>query len=286
MDGLTATRALRAHPELAHLPIIAMTANAMKADLDACLAAGMNDHVIKPIDRNALLQTLRRWLPAATRGEGTVSASVPTPESRPPTPSHSGIDIAGTIQRLGLDEETLRRMLVRFADGQAPTLDALRAAVASGDTSEAARHAHGVAGAAGNLGVDALRDASKALEQAARTGCTDLAMLLAEVEQCAAVAFRSIDTFRDAAAATQSMTTGPCDTAGARAALDRLQVALDDSELSAATCALADLTACGVPAVAKADLARLRDRMDRYDYDEAQLILIRIVEQLERTSTP
>jgi two-component system, sensor histidine kinase and response regulator len=262
-----------------------MTANAMKADLDACLAAGMNDHVIKPIDRNVLLQTLRRWLPT-TRGEGTVSASVPTPESRPPTPSHSGIDIAGTIQRLGLDEETLRRMLVRFADGQAPTLDALRTAVASGDASEAARHAHGVAGAAGNLGVDALRDAAKALEQAARTGCTDLAMLLAEVEQCAAVAFRSIDTFRDAAAARPSMTTGPSDTAGARAALDRLQVALDDSELSAATCALADLTACGVPAGAEADLARLRDRMDRYDYDEAQLILIRIVEQLERTSTP
>ena len=48
-----------------------MTANAMKADLDACLAAGMNDYVIKPIDRQALLQTLRRWLPAGTGGEAT-----------------------------------------------------------------------------------------------------------------------------------------------------------------------------------------------------------------------
>jgi DNA-binding response OmpR family regulator len=46
------------------LPIITMTTNAMKADLDACLAAGMDDQITKPIERKALLQTLRRWLPA------------------------------------------------------------------------------------------------------------------------------------------------------------------------------------------------------------------------------
>src|SRR5262249_11451646 len=54
MDGLAATRALRQDRAVRHLPIIAMTANAMKADLDACLDAGMNDHVTKPIDRKAL----------------------------------------------------------------------------------------------------------------------------------------------------------------------------------------------------------------------------------------
>ena len=55
LDGLAATRALRADPRFATMPIIAMTANAMKVDLDACLAAGMNDHITKPIDRRALL---------------------------------------------------------------------------------------------------------------------------------------------------------------------------------------------------------------------------------------
>ncbi len=65
MDGLEATRVLRADPSFSQIPIIAMTANAMKHELDACLAAGMNDHVIKPIDRAALLATLTRWLPAS-----------------------------------------------------------------------------------------------------------------------------------------------------------------------------------------------------------------------------
>ena len=61
MDGYEATRAIRAIPELSGLPIIAMTANAMKGDLEKCLGAGMNAHLSKPIDTQELLQTLARW---------------------------------------------------------------------------------------------------------------------------------------------------------------------------------------------------------------------------------
>ena len=75
LDGLAATRALRADPRFATMPIIAMTANAMKVDLDACLAAGMNDHVTKPIDRRALVATLRRWLPARPTEPSAAAAS-------------------------------------------------------------------------------------------------------------------------------------------------------------------------------------------------------------------
>jgi two-component system sensor histidine kinase/response regulator len=288
MDGLSATRALRANPEWQHVPIIAMTANAMKADLDACLAAGMNDYVIKPIDRQALRQTLHRWLPTVSSGEDAVAA--PRPPVVPPVqgePSLDGIDVAGTLQRLGLDFDTLRRMLVRFADGQTSVLEALRASVAAGDAPAAARHAHAIAGAAGNLGVDALRHAAKALEHAGRAGRTDLAALLADVEQCAAVARRSIDTLRDDTAARQMLTTnGPVDLASVRATLESLQLALDDCELSAANDALADLAILALPAGAAADLTQLRDRMDNYDYDEAQVIVARIVTQIERTTPP
>ena len=178
MDGLAATRAIREDPTLHDLPIIAMTANAMKADLDACLAAGMNDHIIKPIDRKALLQTLRRWLPAPQEHRAdtdpgaskTAAAFSPEPVAAVPdgSPRLEGIDVAGSLARLGLDFETLRRMLVRFADSQGATIDALRAAVASGDSAAAAKHAHAIAGAAGNLGAEGLHAAAKALERAGR----------------------------------------------------------------------------------------------------------------------
>jgi PAS domain S-box-containing protein len=62
LDGLEATRLLRTHPATAHLPILAMTANAFEEDRRDCLAAGMNDFVAKPVDPDALYQTLLQWL--------------------------------------------------------------------------------------------------------------------------------------------------------------------------------------------------------------------------------
>ena len=65
MDGLEATRALRQIPEARSVPIIAMTANAFVDDREACLAAGMNDFVAKPVDPQHLYATLDRWLVAS-----------------------------------------------------------------------------------------------------------------------------------------------------------------------------------------------------------------------------
>jgi two-component system sensor histidine kinase/response regulator len=70
MDGIEATRAIRADPRFADLPIIAMTANAMAADRDRCLEAGMNDHIPKPIDPDELFKILSRW--TRSRREGVI----------------------------------------------------------------------------------------------------------------------------------------------------------------------------------------------------------------------
>ncbi len=173
MDGLEATRLLRSEPAFRELPIIAMTANATKQELDACLEAGMNDHITKPVDRTAMLETLRRWLPRTAPGESAAPPPAPVPiESAPPV--LEGINVADALKRLGLGFDSLRKMLIRFADGQVQTLDDLRAAVAAGDIKAAARQAHAIAGAAGNLGADDLRAAAKALEQAGRDGRRDL----------------------------------------------------------------------------------------------------------------
>jgi two-component system, sensor histidine kinase and response regulator len=275
LDGLAATRVLRADPRFARMPIIAMTANAMKADLDSCLAAGMNDYVTKPIDRKALVATLRRWLP--------VRPIVPPSRAAMPASAHEdgpvleGIDVAGTLQRLGIDRASLERMLLRFADGQGHTLDALRAAVVAGDGAAATRHAHAIAGAAGNLGADRLRAAAKALESAGRDGRTDLAALLADVENQAAVVFTSIATLRPAAHPVADAPGRPFDRAVAGAALERLTVALNGYDLSAATGVLTELNSAGLPAWAAVDLGRLRHCVDGYEYDEARGIAARLL---------
>jgi two-component system sensor histidine kinase/response regulator len=282
LDGIGATRALRADPRFAKMPIIAMTANAMKADLDACLAAGMNDYVTKPIDRKALVTTLRRWLPVSKTapspaggpsGVGSTTAAAPVPAvAAPPEagPTLEGIDGDGTVRRLGIDRATLERMLLRFATGKQGMLEPLRAAVHAGDAAAAARHAHAIAGAAGNLGADDLRAAAKALEQAGRDGRTDLAGLLAVLEEKAAVVFTSIESLRADANAAADTAERPFDRTVAGAALERLTVALGDGDLSAASGALAELRTSGLPGWAGAEFGRLRQCVDEYEYDEAR----------------
>jgi PAS domain S-box-containing protein len=66
MNGLEATRHIRSDPRFRHLPIIATTANAMTGDRETCIAAGMDDHIAKPLDIDELLVTLMRWIPVRT----------------------------------------------------------------------------------------------------------------------------------------------------------------------------------------------------------------------------
>jgi two-component system, sensor histidine kinase and response regulator len=283
MDGVEATRVLRADPAFRELPIIAMTANAMKQDLDACLAVGMNDHITKPIDRTAMLATLRQWLPRNVAEADSKAASPhPAPAlSEETPPALEGFNVADTLSRLGVGFGSLRKMLIRFADGQSKTLDELRAAVTAGDGTAAAKHAHTIAGAAGNLGAEALRAAAKALEQSGREGRHDLQDLLRSVDERAATVFRAIDSLRDAPVGAPAVSIPPSDPAELRAVLERLGAALSSFDLSASGDALTDLAGIGAPAAMAADLARVRDLVDGYEYDEAAAIVSRLVQQLE-----
>ena len=287
MDGVAATRALRADPRFTAIPIIAMTANAMKVDLDACLGAGMNDYVTKPIDRNLLVAALRRWIPSrpATAAPGASPPSLPQPPaaalSRPPVvegaPVLEGIDVSGAAQRLGIDRSTLEPMLLRFADGQREIFAALRTAVAARDTAMAARHAHAIAGAAGNLGADGLRLAARALEDAGRSGRTDLATLLADLEDRGAIVFRSIAALRRAPNLADERSAAPFDAEAIRTVLQRLAAALDNYDMSAATAAVAALGTSGFPAWGIEDVDRLRLCVDEYEFGEARSIAVRLL---------
>ena len=279
MDGLEATRALRAELEFKDLPIIAMTANAMKADLDACLEAGMNDYVTKPIDRALLAKTLRKWIPsapsvAAQEPQGVPSSTIPT--------GLDGIDVAGTMRRLGVSFETVRAMLLRFADSERRTFEALRGAVVQGDAVAASRHAHAIVGASGNLGAGPLREAARALEQAGRENRGDLSELLKVVEDRAATAFSSIESLRsllpeETAPAPEAR---PVDPATLREALERLRSALEDSDPSGSTAALSALREAGASADTRHALVRVGELADGYEYDEAAGIVSRLLKDL------
>lgn len=285
MDGLEATRRLREDVSFKSIPIIAMTANAMKQDLDACIAAGMNDHITKPVDRAAMLTTLRKWLPSGKQGGRRSSApgqsaSIHSTDS---IPALDGLNLAGAMARLGLEFASLRKMLIRFADGQKQTLDELAAAVRSADHSAVARLAHAIAGAAGNLGADELRATAKTLEQAARDGQGGLSALYGPVADQASRVFRSIDSLRPDAAGTIGAESGPFDSRKFCAALERLAAALNESDPAASALALADLNGAGASPGMVDDVARIRAMVEGYEFDDAAQAVARLLKQQRET---
>ena len=172
MDGIEATRILRADPRHQTLPIIAMTANAMESDREVCLEAGMNDHIAKPIDPDQLFSVLLRWI-RRTDGDGKIAR--PHTPARPAKTSEAelvipGIDVRSGLKRTGGHRERYETLLRKFAEQQLGATEAMRAALSAGDAATAERTAHSLKGAAGTLGAVALSEAAANAETAIKTG--------------------------------------------------------------------------------------------------------------------
>jgi PAS domain S-box-containing protein len=171
MDGIEATRRIRADARFARLPIIAMTAHAMVEERERCLAAGMADHITKPIDPDAMFRTLARWLRPAAAG-AAAPALVPqaAAAAMPALPAIDGLDAAAGLKRVAGNRGLYLDLLRQFAGNQADAGARLAAALAAGDRAQAERIAHTVKGVAGNIGLIALQAKAAALEKAVASG--------------------------------------------------------------------------------------------------------------------
>jgi two-component system sensor histidine kinase/response regulator len=165
MDGLSATRQIRAQPRFAHLPIIALTAQVIVEERDATQAAGMNAHLTKPIDEALLYATLMEVLEDAATGARAASAAA----------AHAGAQTenAGfSLTRLGSDPERLRALLGDFLreTGDAPRK--LAAHLEAGELQQAAALVHFIRGAAFYMEAKALCEVAGRFEGAARQADT------------------------------------------------------------------------------------------------------------------
>ncbi|MFN7120789.1 MAG: response regulator, partial [Hydrogenophaga sp.] len=172
MDGFAATRYIRQNLRLAHLPVIAMTANAMNSDREACLQAGMNDHVGKPFDLSQLISVIRLH----TRSTfATTAADLPNsiaredgslPAAALRTAQKEGVEMVQAVQRLGGSHKAYTRFLQRFLDDYPKQLSLLKTALEERDFKTGARIAHTLKGLAATLGIQALVDRCLQAEKA------------------------------------------------------------------------------------------------------------------------
>jgi len=164
LDGYEATRRIRGQKRFRDLPIIAMTANAMIGDREKVLAAGMNDHIAKPIHLANMFNTMARWI-SPSNPQAAVSSDVQD-ETADALPELPGIDTARGLAVTMNNVAMYRRLLKRFYDSEQNFEQAFVDAASESDPHARARMAHSLKGSAGNLGIRGVQQAAQALEQA------------------------------------------------------------------------------------------------------------------------
>jgi PAS domain S-box-containing protein len=165
MDGYQATAKLRAEPRLATLPIIAMTAHATLEERQRCIAAGMNDHISKPIDPANLFETVGRFYQAKNPAAPVKPAEATAPHASNGLPEIEGLDVKDGLSRVMGNEKLYLKLLRQFAEQQGPAPGQIAEALALGDAVLAERLAHTLKGVAGNIGAKLVHVASSDLEK-------------------------------------------------------------------------------------------------------------------------
>lgn len=176
LDGLGATRRIRARSEWRDLPILAMTANAFPEDRNACLVAGMNDFVAKPVEPEALYACLNAWLPGGSALPVTASPDAPAAAVAEPVdlglPLIPGLDAVAALAITRGNAQRLCRLLRIFHDGHCQDMERLGSLLKDGDMAAAERLVHSLKGASGSICLSAVYELAAAMNDRIRAGAS------------------------------------------------------------------------------------------------------------------
>jgi signal transduction histidine kinase/CheY-like chemotaxis protein len=175
MDGIEATAVIRSDPSFKKLPIIAMTANVLKDDLDKYLKGGMNDYISKPIDIEQMFDTLIKWIKPAKR-----HFMVKTCRSGEKRIDHTdipvrieGVDIDNGLQRIRGNRKLYMKLIYKFRNENERICSEIEMLMNNGKREEALLQVHTLKSTSGSIGAHNVQSAATDLEAAIREGDTE-----------------------------------------------------------------------------------------------------------------
>jgi len=172
MDGYEATRKIREQSIYKDLPILAMTANAMVGDREKVIAAGMNDHIAKPINVKEMFKTMAHWISVSVQVKTPVNERGNVIEGNIHIPNIEGIDINAGLEITQGNRKLYKKLLLKFEESQKDFVQQFDDALKSDDSSAPERYAHTLKGVAGNIGAKNVQVAAAELEDACRNKST------------------------------------------------------------------------------------------------------------------
>jgi len=275
MDGLEASREIRKLPEGKDIPIIALSAAAMKQDKEDAIESGMNAHLTKPIDPDELLSMLEAWIQPDHR-ETVVQGTMADDDSTLPH-QLAGFDLDSAIERLGGNQSLLAKLLRRFANDYASTPKQLSILLSNKQFIEASELVHRLAGAAANLGADKL--ALVARELISELKCGNETVSTQAFEASLASAIRAIHEHIKTPELNVEQSS-ISDLTKIISKLTRLSGKLEEYD-AISSVEVSELCAQLAEYIPQSSLLKLAEQIESYDYSEAIATISTVLTSLQ-----
>ncbi len=286
MDGLEAARRIRALAQqpsgehFAALPIIAMTALAMAQDAENSKAAGMNDHITKPIEPDRLMATLTRWVHAPSADRVSVPELRESQQSSctPELLALGSLEAAQGVRRIGGKVEAYVRQLKRFRERYSDAVQELQRQITYKGMESAEDYCHALKGVSGNIGAQSLFECITQIDAELKLGKMPQPGQFARMSQLLQEVMRDIDSLPKATTAVH-VSGAPLSAGQVQEKIARLAAVLEN-DIGAAEVVLAELRSGVAGSVLEPAIDEIAVQIDNFAIDDALELLARLRGQL------